>query len=179
MACPEGEIILEMDALRAVAAYAAENAGAVLALFEQAAPSDTRPRDAVEAALRFARGGKRVKALRDASWAALKAAQETENAAASQAARAAMAASAAAYLHPLPNATQVKHILGATAHAARAVELGAGDDPAVGDAHIQRAARHVPPDVLSVLRRFTPAPPGGGRVGQLLRALDTALRTTP
>ncbi|MCR6672476.1 putative immunity protein [Devosia ginsengisoli] len=174
-----GEVVLELDALRAVAAYAAESAADVLALFEQAAPSDSRPRDAVDAALAFARGGKRVKALRDASWTALKAAQETDNAAASQAARAAMAASAAAYLHPLPNATQVKHILGAAAHAARAAELAAGDDPAVGDAHIQRAALRAPPDVLSMLRQFPPAPPGSGRVGQLLRTLDTALRAIP
>ena len=172
------EIALTMDELRAVAAYAAESAADVLALFEQAEPSDRRPRDAVGAALTFACGGERVKALRNVSWAALKAAQEMENLAASHAARAAMAASSAAYLHPLPKATQVKHILGAAAHAARAAELAAGDDPAIGDAHIQRAARRATPDVLSVLCRFPPAPPGGGRAGQLLRALDATLRAT-
>lgn len=172
------KIALTMDELRAVAACAAESATDVLTLFEQAEPADRRPRDAVEAALTFACGGQRVKALRDVAWAALKAAQETENLAASHAARAAMAASSAAYLHPLPKATQVKHILGAAAHAARAAELAAGDDPAIGDAHIRRAARRANPDVLNVLRRFPPAPPGGGRVGQLLRALDMALRAT-
>jgi hypothetical protein len=39
---------------------------------------------------------------------------------------------AAAYLHPLADAHQVKHILGAAAHAARAAELVAGDDRDVG-----------------------------------------------
>jgi hypothetical protein len=48
-----------------------------------------------------------------------------------------MYAASAAYLHPLASAHQVKHILGAAAHAARA---------------------------------------GGGRVGELLRDLDDALR---
>lgn len=107
------EISLDMEDLREVAAYAAENAADVLEIFERSYPADFRPRDAVEAARTFAQGGKRVKALRDAAWAALKAAKEAEDAAASQAARAAMSASSAAYLHPLARSTQVRHILGA------------------------------------------------------------------
>ncbi len=41
-----------------------------------------------------------------------------------------------AMLHPLTKATQLKHILGAAAHAARAFELFAGDDPTVAAHYI-------------------------------------------
>jgi hypothetical protein len=88
-----------------------------------------------------------------------------------------MAASGAAYLHPLAKATQVKHILGSAAHAARAAELLTGDeDGTVGEEHVRRAARRATPVVVDVLRRYPAAPPGGGRTGELLRLLDAALR---
>ncbi len=88
-----------------------------------------------------------------------------------------MCAASAAYLHPLADAHQVKHILGAAAHAARAVELMAGDDRAVGAEHIEQALRRATPAVVDVLKRYPAAPPGGGRVGELLRDLDKALRS--
>jgi hypothetical protein len=87
-----------------------------------------------------------------------------------------MSSAGAAYLHPLANATQVKHILGAAAHAARAHELVAGDDRTVGAAHVGQAARRATPAVVDVLTRFPPAPGGGGRVGELMRMLDADLR---
>jgi hypothetical protein len=87
-----------------------------------------------------------------------------------------MSAASAAYLHPLADAHQVKHILGAAAHAARAAELVAGDDRDVGAGAIERARRRATPAVVDVLRRYPAAPPGGGRVGELLRDLDEALR---
>jgi hypothetical protein len=107
-----GEIVLSMDDHRGVTGCAAERAQAVLEIFERAHPADCRPRDAIDAAWTFARGGERGKALRDTAWAALKAAREADTAAASDAARAAMSAASAAYLHPLADAHQVKHILG-------------------------------------------------------------------
>jgi hypothetical protein len=94
----------------------------------------------------------------------------------SDAARAAMCAASAAYLHPLADAHQVKHILGAAAHAARAAELVASDDRDVGADHIEQARRRATPVVVDVLSRYPTAPPGGGRVGELLRDLDGALR---
>lgn len=173
------EIVLSMRDLREVTRYAAECAQDVLEIFERAHPADSRPRDAIAAARTFARGGKRGKALRDTAWAALKAARDADTAdtAAGDAARAAMSAASAAYLHPLADAHQVKHILGAAAHAARAAELHAGDDRAAGAAHIERARRRSTPAVIDVLKRYPAAPPGGGRVGELLRALDDALRS--
>ncbi|MFE0019096.1 putative immunity protein [Mesorhizobium sp. NPDC059054] len=170
------EIILSMDDLREVTAFAAENAAAVLKIFETLHPLDTRPRKAIDAAWAFARGDKRGKALRDASWAALKAAQECEDAAANQAARAAMCASSAPYLHPLARSTQVRHILGAAAHGGHAAELAEGDAADVAIRHLERTAKHASPAVIEVLCHYPSPPAGGGRVGELLRILDGMLR---
>jgi len=171
-----GEIVLSMRDFREVTSDAAESAQEVLEIFERAHPADSRPRDAIDAARTFARGGKRGKTLRDTAWAAHKAAREADIAAAGDAARAAMCAASAAYLHPLANAHQVKHILRAAAHAARAAELVASDDREVGADHIEQARRRATPIVVDVLSRYPTAPPGGGRIGELLRDLDGALR---
>jgi hypothetical protein len=144
--------------------------------FERAHPADSRPRDAIDAAWAFARGGERGKTLRDTGWAAHKAAQDADTAAAGDAARAAMCAASAPYLHPLADAHEVKHILGAAAHAARAAERMAGDDRDVGADSIEQARRRATPIVVDVLSRYPAAPPGGARVGELLRDLDEALR---
>lgn len=172
-------IALSMAELRAVTAFAIACARPALAIFERARPRDRRPHAAIEAAKAFANGGPRTKAIRDGAWGAHRAAQETRKAkqlAASEAARAAGHAAGAAYLHPLAKATQVLHILGSAATAARAFELAANDDPAVGDRHMRRAAKRATPAVLRVLRRFPAAPPGGRRVGEIVRALDECLR---
>ncbi|MFF2367909.1 putative immunity protein [Streptomyces sp. NPDC058122] len=181
MSGEESEIALSKQDLREVTAFAAECADVVLAMFEADQPDDSRPRDAVGAAWDFARGGERGKSLRDTAWAALKAAGCADTEAAREAARAAMAAAGAAYLHPLAKATQVKHILGAAAHAARAAELAAGDEPGTapvtGAEHVRRAVRRATPGVVEVLRRFPAAPERGGRVGELMRMLDADLRS--
>ncbi|MFD6024998.1 putative immunity protein [Streptomyces griseoluteus] len=167
---------LSKDDLRAVTAFAAASAETVLGIFEADQPGDPRPREAIGAAWAFARGGERGKALRDTAWAALKAAQAAPSTAAREAARAAMAAAGSAYLHPLAKATQVKHILGAGAHAALAAELVAGESAA---GHLERTVRRATPLVVDVLRRYPAAPQGGGRVGELIRALDAGLRARP
>ena len=174
-------INLTLSDLREVARYAVTCALPTLAIFERARPDDRRPRAAIDAAQAFADGAERTKALRDCAWAAQRAAQEARDAgqaAACEAARAALAAAGAAFLHPLVKATQVKHILGSAAHASRAFELAAGDDPTVGASHIAQARTLAltHPVVVDVLRRYPPAPPGGGRVGELIRQLDASLR---
>jgi hypothetical protein len=176
VASETSEIVLSMQDLRVVTSYAAESAQDVLEIFEGAHPADSRPRDAIDAAWTFAQGGERGKTLRDTGWAAHKAARDADTAAAGDAARAAMYAASAAYLHALADAHQVKHILGAAAHAARAAELMAGDDRDIGAGHIEHACRRATSPVMDVLRRYPPAPHGGGRVGELLRDLDEALR---
>ncbi|WP_432170871.1 putative immunity protein [Streptomyces sp. 1222.5] len=184
-------IELSTEELQEITGFAAECARRVLSIFERSLPDDSRPRDAVEAAQAFADGGRRTQALRTCGWAAYKAAGEVTGeaaggvagdvpgrAAAADAARAASHAAAAAYLHPKASAHQVKHILGAAAHAARAEELVSGEgqgQEATGQT-LEWARHHAPPAVTAVLGRLPAAPPGGGRVGELIRDLDTALR---
>ncbi|WP_435856970.1 hypothetical protein [Streptomyces longwoodensis] len=124
-------------------------------------------------------GGERGKALRNTASAALKAAAGAGTVAAREAAWAAMSAAGSAYLHPLARSTQVKHILGAGAYAARAAELVAGDDHAVGAESLVRTVLRATPAVADVLKRFPAAPGGGGRVGELIRILDAELRALP
>ena len=81
----------------------------------------------------------------------------------------------AAFLQPLAKATQVKHILGSAAHAARALELSAGNDPTIGADHVAQSRILAHPVVVDVLRRYPVAPRGGG-VGELIRQLDASLR---
>ncbi|WTW98787.1 exonuclease SbcC [Streptomycetaceae bacterium NBC_01309] len=180
---PTGPETIELSEgeLRAIAGYAADCADRVLPVFERGVPGDPRPREAVDAARAFAGGGRRTAALRQKSWAAYKAAQEAAAPAVVDAARAASHAAAAAYLHPKASAHQVKHILGAAAHAARVAELEAesaavADPPGVAAAALEWARLHAPPEVVTVLGRLPAAPPGGGRVGELVRSLDAALR---
>ncbi|WP_215908835.1 putative immunity protein [Phreatobacter stygius] len=175
-------IELSRPELREVAGYGVACARPALAVFERERPGDRRPHAAIDAAQAFAEGAERTKTLRDSAWAAHRAAQEARDAgqaAASDAARAALAAAGAAFLHPLAEATQVKHILGSAAHAARALELSAGDDPAVGADYIAQARILAPSVVVDVLRHYPGAPHGGGRVGELIRLLDASLRSYP
>ncbi|MFD3803936.1 putative immunity protein [Streptomyces sp. NPDC058619] len=176
MATRTEEIELSNDELREITGYAADCACRALSIFEADLPADTRPRDAIDAARAFAGSGRRTAALRQSAWAAYKAAQEAASPAAADAARAASHAAAAAYLHPKASAHQVKHILGAAAHAARAEELAAGDGGSGAEGTLEWAGRHAPAAVGAVLGRLPAAPPGGGRVGEFIRDLDTALR---
>ncbi len=169
------EIELSERELREIAGYAADCARRVLPLFERDVADDPRPRDAVDAADTFAAGGRRTGALRQSAWAAYRAAREAAAPAAVDAARAASHAAAAAYLHPRASAHQVKHVLGAAVHAARAEESAFGEDRRA--ATLDWARRHAPRAVVAVLGRLPAAPPGGGRVGELLRDLDAALRS--
>jgi hypothetical protein len=114
---------------------------------------------------------------RTSAFAAHAAAREATTEAARDAARAAGHAAAAAYLHPLAKSTQVRHILGAAAHAARAAELAAGGVESVGAAQIEHARQRATPALVAVLRRYPVAPSSGNRVTELMSALDTALRS--
>ena len=165
-------IELGEDELREIAGWSAGCAARVLPVFEAAVPADARPRDAVAAARTYAAGGRRTAALRQSGWAAFRAARESPSPAAGEAARAASLAAAAAFLHPLASAHQVRHVLGAAAHAARAEELAAG----VPAGTPEWAWQHAPLAVTAVLGRLPAAPAGGGRVGELVRDLDARLR---
>ena len=165
--------------LRVVAGFTVSCARPALVLFEDALPGDGRPRAAVDAGDVFAAGAGRTKALRDRAWDAQRAAHQALAAgqpAAAEAARAALAAAGAAFLHPLARTTQVKHILGAAAHAARGFEIAQGDVPAAGLDQIAHARALASVHLADVLGRYPPAPGGGGRVGELMRMLDASVR---
>lgn len=159
---------LTLSELRALTGWAADCASRALPLI----PDDPRPAAAIAAAREFASGGPRTQALRTAAWAALKAAGETPDPAASAAAHAAVGAAGAAYLHPLESPHQVKHIVGPAQQAALACELAGGD----ANAEIDWALDHAPPEVRDILSRFPPGKPGRSRLGELHRRLESALR---
>ena len=71
-----GEMTLSEEDRRLVGHWAADCVERVLPLFEAKAPSDTRPREAIEGIRAFARGGKRTARLHSLAWAAYAAARE-------------------------------------------------------------------------------------------------------
>ncbi len=171
-----GDVELTMEELRQVTAHAEACARTTLSIAEQAAPGDPRPAAALDAAVSFAQGGPRSTALRLAAADAHRAGREAPNDAARHAAIAAGDAAASAYLHPLADAAQVRHILGAAAHAARAAELARGDDPVVAEYMLYGAARRMAPAVRDVLGRYPRAASGRTRVAVLMARLDSLIR---
>jgi hypothetical protein len=175
---PGDDFELTLDELRVIARYVAESAQEVLPVFEDANPSDPRPRAAVDAAWEFVNGARRTKLQRVTSLDAHRAAKEAATETACLAARAAGDAASAAYLHPIAKATQVGHILRAAAGAARVAELNAGDDPDVGIKFIEQARQRATPVLIDVLGRYPLAPAGKSRVAQLMSILDASLRAS-
>jgi hypothetical protein len=162
---------------RLVGLWAAHCAERVLPLFEAKAPSDTRPRDAIEGIRTFARGGKRTARLRSLAWAAYAAARGVGDSSATAAARAAGLAAATAYMHALATPHQSKHALGPAVYGARARELAAVDDPGVGGEEIRWAIEHASPAVRDVVRRMPVRDSGGSRLDALFSQLDAGLRS--
>jgi len=176
MGTAAGDFELTVAELRAVAGYAASCAEPALVIVRKDRPDDPRPAAAVEAARFFAEGARRSRLQRTAAADAHRAARDATTEAAFHAATAAGDAAAAAYLHPLATTTQLRHILGAAAQAARAAELARGDDPVVAEYVITAAAGRATPEVLDVLARYPRAPKGRTRVAALMMRLDGMLR---
>jgi len=172
---PAGMTLSEEDR-RLVGLWAADCAERVLPLFEAKAPSDTRPREAIEGIRVFGGGGKRAARLRSLALAALAAAREVGDPVATAAARAAGLAAATAYMHALATTDQAKHALGPAVYAARAREFAAADHPSVGDEEIRWAIEHASPAVREVVRRYPGRGPGRSRLDALLYQLDAGLR---
>lgn len=169
-------ISLSDDDRRDIAHWAADCAERVLALFEANAPSDTRPRDAIEGARAFAVDGKRTAHLRRLALAAHAAARETADPVAMAAARAAGVAAATPYTHALASPHQSKHVLGPAVYQAQARELAAGNDPGIGDEEIRWSIERAASTVRDVVRRFPARSPGRSRLATLYYQLDVGLR---
>ena len=180
MADVVGDFTVTMAELRVVARFVADTAAEVLPVFEDAAPGDGRPREALAAAQAFADGAPRSRRQRTASLDAHRAAAEAATEPARLAARCAGDAASAAYLHPIAQASQVGHILRAAATAAHLAELAVGSDPAAAEQSLERSRRRATPVLVDVLRRYPPLTSRrrGPRVAQLMARLDAALRST-
>lgn len=168
--------LLTLDDLRPIALWAAYCAERALPVFEAKAPDDTRPREAITAARAFGQGGARTTHLRRVGWAALAAAREIGDPAASAAARAACAAAGTAYTHPLATAHQINHILSPAAYGAHASALLAGNDPTIGEAEIRWAIENASPAVRHLVQRLSARAPSISPMGTLLSQLDAGLR---
>jgi hypothetical protein len=120
-------------------------------------------------------GEARTADLRSWALAALAAAREVTDPAATAAARSAGYAASSAYVHALATRDQAKHVLEPAVQLALARELVTGD-LAAGDAAIRWAVEQAPPTVRDVLRRFPAAAPGRTRLAVLRSRLDAGLR---
>ncbi|MCD0481070.1 hypothetical protein LO771_01240 [Streptacidiphilus sp. ASG 303] len=170
------QVTISEEDRRLLGAWAADCAERVLHLFEEKAPSDPRPREALEGIRSFACGELRAGPLRPLAFAALAAAREVGDPAAAAAARAAGYAAAAPYIHPLATPHQAKHALGPAMQAARARELAAGGDAGVGDEEIRWAIGRASPAVRGIVRQMPVFSPGRSRLDAFRHRLDAALR---
>ena len=168
---------LSLESLRAIGGWAADCAERALSVFETRAGADTRPRAAIEGIRVFAGGGRRTAQLRSLALAAHAAAREVGSPAAAAAARAAGLAAASAYTHPLADVHQTKHIVGAAAYAALALELDHAGDPSIGDAQVRWAIEHAPSEVREVLLQMPARQKGKSRLETLLYELDAGIRS--
>ena len=71
---------------------------------------------------------------------------------------------------------QTKHIVGAAAYAALALELAGDGRDGIADAELERAIEAAPVEVCAVLGQMHARAPGGSRLARLLYALDAGLR---
>lgn len=166
---------LSDDDRRLLGCWAADCGERALPLFEERAPTDSRPRTAIDGVRTFALGGRRTWQLRSLAWAAHAAAREVGDPVAAAAARAAAYAAATPYIHALTAPHQANHALGSAMHLAQARELAAGDDPHVGDEEIRWAIEHASPAVHEVVRRIPVNHPGRTRLGALRHQLQAHL----
>jgi hypothetical protein len=176
MADPESRYFtLSLESLRAIGGWAADCAERVLSVYESRAGADPRPRAAIEGIREFAAGGKRTARLRTLAMAAHAAAREVSDPAAAAAARAAGTAAASAYTHPLADIHQTKHIVGAAAYAALALELDGGDRSAA-EGEVRWAIEHAPAEAREVLLQMPAREAGKSRLDTLLYELDAGIR---
>jgi hypothetical protein len=167
---------LSLESLRAIGGWAADCAERALPVYETQAGSDSRPRAAIEGIREFAGGGKRTARLRSLAMAAHAAAREIGDPASAAAARAAGVAAASAYTHPLADVHQTKHIVGAAAYAALALELEHGDDAAVADSEVRWAIAQAPCEAREVLLQMPARQAGKSRLNTILYELDAGIR---
>ncbi len=171
-----GQYTLNDADRQVIGLWVADCAEQVLPLFEARAPSDRRPREAIEGIRAFARGELRKAPLRALFSAAYAAAREVDDRAAAAAARAAGLAASSAFTHSTVTVMGTAgHIVGPGAYAALARELDAHDS-AAADEEIRWALEHASPALRRIMRRIPAIEPGQGRLDTLLYRVDSGLR---
>lgn len=177
---PSPQSLSEEDRRR-VAAWAADCAERVLAVFEAEVPADERARDAIDRARAFARGELAAAGEIRRRFVAGRAAHAAASPAGVAAARAAAQAAGVAHMGA--------HALGAAAYAARAARLApSGSDDAAED-ELAWQLQRITPDVASALRLLPrlgddsagPLGPGllaRGDLGEHIRRIQAALLGT-
>ena len=166
---------------RAVAAWAADCAEHVLAIFEADAPDDGRPRALVARTRAFARGELSTAGEIRRRFAGGVGSGDVTAPAAAAAARAAGQAAAVCHMGA--------HALGAAAYAARAAGLADPDRPEAVEEEICWQLEHMSAEVRDALRTLPPVgqDPSGplgpgllasGQVGAIIRELQTSLART-
>lgn len=130
---------------RLVAAWAADCAERVLALFESEASDDDRPRDAIARARAFSRGDLTAAGEIKRRFTAGRAAHSASTPAGIAAARAAAQAAGVAHMGA--------HALGAAAYAAKAAGLAAGR-PESAEAELEWQVEHMSDAVAAALRQL-------------------------
>lgn len=166
-----GALTLSEEDRRVLARWAADSAERVLPLFEAEAPTDPRPRLAIDGLRAFARGELRIGPARALSVAAHAAAREVSGGSATAAARAAG--------HAVATAHMGSHARGVPAYASIAAGLAAPDDPSASVNELAWAIDHASPQVRAVLRTL-PAPRGaGGQLGRAIATLHASVTADP
>jgi hypothetical protein len=161
-----GALTLSEDDRRVLAVWAADCAERTLSLFEAQAPSDTRPRDAIDGVRAFARGEMQIGEVRALSARAHAAAREIGDPAAVAAARAAGQAAGVAHM--------AAHARG-VAYAAKAAGLAAPDDPTAVADEARWQLSHASPAVRDALGRLPPLTRPAGMLGALISDMHTKL----
>ena len=162
-----GALTLSEGDRQVLAVWAANCAERRLSLFEAQAPTDTRPRDALEGLRAFARGEMRIGKVRSLSAQAHAAAREIGDPAAVAAARAAGQAAGVAHM--------AAHARGAAAYAAKAAGLAAPQDATAVANELEWQQIHASPAVRDVLRRLPAPTRPAGTLGALISEMHARL----
>jgi hypothetical protein len=160
---------------REVARWAAGSAERALPLYEALAPSDARPREAIEIARAFSDGAGRSRHLSRVALAAHRAGREIGDPVGLAAARSASLAAATANIHGETTIGTLGHILGAASYAVLARELAGGGD-AAAEEEIRWALEHATRTIRDLVGRVPSSEPGRSRLDQIHHRLDVALR---
>lgn len=167
---------LTIQELQSLGKWAADCAERSLTIYENIEKNDNSPRQAINGIREFATNGKRTNTLRKMAFEAYRASSETQDKAASAAAKAASLAAASAYTHPFKDIHQAKHILGPAAYSALAIELLRNGDTTVGAQEIEWAVLHANQDIAALLKKMPEYNGKGKRINQLFHILDWGIR---